>query len=121
MIEKVVLDYLNDNLSVSCFMQEQNNPKPSDNPKKFVVIEKTGSSEENKLCEATIAIQSYAGSLYETATLNEEVKEVMENIITLNLVSSCRLNSDYNFTDTSTKQPRYQAVFDLKYYKTERK
>ena len=26
------------------------------------------------------------------------------------------LNSDYNFTDVTTKKYRYQAVYDLKYY-----
>ena len=26
------------------------------------------------------------------------------------------LNSDYNFTDTETKEYRYQAVFDINYY-----
>ena len=31
-------------------------------------------------------------------------------------VASCRLNSDYNFTDTTKKQYRYQAVFDIVYY-----
>lgn len=116
MIEKIVYDYLNNNLTVSAYMQEQENPKPSANPKSFVVIEKTGSSKTNRICEATIAIQSYAPTLFKAATLNEEVKEAMENIVELNEIVSCRLNSDYNFSDTSTKQPRYQAVFDIVHY-----
>ena len=40
----------------------------------------------------------------------------MEDLADLDEVSACRLNSDYNFTDTTTKHYRYQAVFDLVFY-----
>ncbi|SDQ04437.1 hypothetical protein SAMN04487752_0319, partial [Carnobacterium viridans] len=50
------------------------------------------------------------------ALLNEELKEVVENLILLNEISGVRLNSDYNFTDTTTKEYRYQAVFDINHY-----
>ena len=50
------------------------------------------------------------------AQLNEEVKEVMMTITILPSISSCRLNADYNFTDTTKKRYRYQAVFDLVHY-----
>ena len=40
----------------------------------------------------------------------------MENIVTLDEVASEDLNSDYDFTDESTKQPRYQAVIELVHY-----
>jgi hypothetical protein len=31
-------------------------------------------------------------------------------------VLSVELNSNYNYTDTSTKEYRYQAVFDIRHY-----
>ena len=37
-------------------------------------------------------------------------------MITLNSISKIKLNSDYNFTDTETKEYRYQAVFDINHY-----
>lgn len=110
MIETIVSDYLNDQLSVPAFME-----MPKEKPKRFVLVEKTGSSSENFINSATIAIKSHAESLYEAAALNEKVKEAMSNIITLNSVSSAKLNSDYNYTDTTKKQYRYQAVYDLFY------
>ena len=117
MIEKVVLDYLNGVLDVPAYMQSpETHKKPTDNPIEFVRIEKTGSSRSNHIFTATIAIQSYSNTLYGAALLNEKVKEAMANIITLDVITSEDLNSDYNFTDTSTKQPRYQAVFDLVHY-----
>lgn len=111
MIEKTIIDYLNNNLAVPVYMETQEEP-----PTRYVLIEKTGGSEENHLKSATFAVQSYAESLYKAAELNETVKTVMKNITTLDDIAKCQLNSDYNFTDTETKKYRYQAVYDFKHY-----
>ena len=110
MIEKTILDYLSNALTVSVYTErrEQNGM--------FIVIEKVGGGETNHIKSASIAVQSYADSMYEAADLNEHVKAVMKDIIELPNVSKCKLDSDYNFTDTTTKKYRYQAVFDLIYY-----
>lgn len=110
MVEMTVLNYLKSALSVSVHME-----KPKSEPAKYVLIEKTGSSSENNINSATIAVQSYADSLYEAAALNEEVKAAMLDIIYHEDISKSSLNSDYNFTDTTKKKYRYQAVFDLFY------
>ena len=111
MIETIVLNYLADNLSVPVFMEE-----PEEWCREYVLIEKVGSSENDRIQSATVAVQSYAESLYKSAVLNDTVKRAMRDIVVLDSVSRCRLNSDYNFTDTETKRYRYQAVFDLTYY-----
>ena len=110
MIEKTVLEYLNANLSVPAYTE-----MPEKAPKRFVLVEKTGSSVENYIYSATLAIQSYAESMFEAATLNEKVKKAMNDIIVLDSVSRSQLNTDYNFTDTTKKKYRYQAVYDLVY------
>ena len=111
MIEKVILEYLSEELNVPVSMQA-----PENKTEKYVVLEKTGSSQENHLCTAMFAIQSYAGSLIEAAELNETVKQAMFDAITLSQITRVYLNSDYNFTDESTKRPRYQAVFEITHY-----
>lgn len=111
MIETIVLNYLADNLSVPVFMEE-----PEERCREYVLIEKVGSSENDRIQSTTVAVQSYAESLYKSAVLNDTVKRAMRDIIVLDSVSRCRLNSDYDFTDTETKRYRYQAVFDLTYY-----
>lgn len=111
MIEKVLIDYLNEALTVSVYME-----RPVYPPAKYVIIQKTGSSKSNQICSATIAFQSYAETLYDAASLNEEVKAAVENAVTLPEVSSAKLNSDYNFTNTASKQYRYQAVFNITHY-----
>lgn len=114
MVEVTVLNYLEDELTVPCAMQEPANKTPGND--RFVILEKTGSSKTNHIYTATFAIQSYAPTLYEAAQLNEEVKSAMYDIITLDEITRVSLISDYAFTKESTKQPRYQAVFELTHY-----
>ena len=85
-------------------------------PADYILIEKTGSSRENRINQAMIAIQSISQtSLFTTMAMNEEVKEAMDEIVGLPEIFRCECNSDYNYTNTATKEYRYQAVFDLSY------
>ena len=114
MIEVTILNYLNsDNrLSAPAFMEI-----PKTKPSKFFILEKTGSTLENHIYSSTFAIQSYGASLYEAASMNEALKNVMlDGFLANPLVSSVELNSDYNFTDVTEKRYRYQAVFDIVHY-----
>lgn len=89
---------------------------PKDIPAMFIIIEKTGSTTENRVTTATVAVKSYAPSMLEAAALNEGVKAIMDQSVELDEIGSCRLNSDYNYTDPSSKQYRYQAVFQITHY-----
>lgn len=111
MIEKIVYDYLSNALDVPVRMEEE-----PDAPEVFVRIEKTGGGKREHIYTATLAVQSYAGSLFAAAELNEKVKKAMDDIVTLDEVCRSALNSDYNYTDTATKRYRYQAVYDLVHY-----
>ena len=111
MIETIVQTYLEDVLKVPCHMM-----RPEDPENTYVIIEKTGSERVNHIDTATIAVQTYAPTLYEAACLNESVKAAMEDIVELGAVAGVRLQTDYNFTNPATKQPRYQAVFNITHY-----
>lgn len=111
MIELTILKYLAEHLEVPVFLEHQEHP-----PKNFVIFEKLSGGYTNKLHSASFAFQSYGESMYEAARLNEEVKKVVLDMIELDEFSRIKLNSDYNYTDTSTKRYRYQAVFDMNYY-----
>ncbi len=110
MIEETVLKWLKKNLDVPVYMEE-----PAEKPDTFVLIEKTGSNRDNWINHATIAVQSYAISMYKAAKLNESVKKSLDQIVQLDEVGASTLNSDYNFTDTTTKRYRYQCIYDLTY------
>lgn len=111
MIEIVIFNYLNDHLSVPAFLERKRTM-----PDRYVLFEKTSGSKRNHLPSATFAFQSYGKTMYEAATLNEELKQVVEDMIAVDAISKIKLNSDYNFTDTTTKEYRYQSVFDINHY-----
>lgn len=111
MIEQTVRDYLTAVLPVPVWMET-----PCAPPDRFVLLEKTGSSRENYISQATVVVQSYGPSLLDAARLNEQVKAAMEGLAVLDEIGAVRLNSDYNFTDTTKKEYRYQAVYDITHY-----
>lgn len=114
MIEKVLIQYLAAALSQIPVYAER---PTEDIPETFVVIDKTGSSITNLIETHTVAVQSYGSSLLAAAELNEDVKDAMDNMVTRADISAVRLNTDYNFSDTASKVYRYQAVFDIVYYR----
>ena len=115
MIEKIFYDFLSEKMSVPVYMEI-----PKDPPVKMIIVEKTGSSQNEVIKTSTFAVQSYDASLYKAAELNELVKAAIfdgsDGIITLDEVLRVDLNSDYNFTDTTTKRYRYQAVIVITHY-----
>lgn len=106
MIEKIVFDYLKAHMDVPVALMA----KECD---RYVLIERAGSSRQDRIEKATIIIQSYGKSLYEAAALNEKVKLQMEDIDKLSEIGSCNLQTDYNFTDKTTKKYRYQALYEI--------
>lgn len=115
MIETILLDFLTEKMSVPVFMEEPSNP-----PSAMVILEKTGSTLRNHVSSSTFAVQSYGASMFEAAELNDLVKKTIldgvDGIITLDEVIGVELNSDYNFTDTTSKRYRYQAVIVINHY-----
>lgn len=111
MIEALVISYLN-----SVLVPPVSGEIPANVPVTFVTVEKTGSSITNHIETATLAIQSWAGSQADAMMLNKQVKKAMFDMLVLDSISSVDLNTDYNFTDTTTKHHRYQAVFEVVYY-----
>lgn len=111
MIEIIIKNHLDGKLTEPVSLE-----KPASSTSNYVVFEKTSGSKNNHLPTAVFAFQSYGKSLYQALELNERVKQAVENLIELDEIRGISLNSDYNFTDTTTKEYRYQAVFDIKYY-----
>ena len=111
MIEITVLHYLESVITdVPIALEVPENPSAS-----YITIRKTGSNEANRIYEATFAIQSYAPSLYEAIVLNGRVNAAMDAMNPADGVFSAKLNSDYEYTDTQTKEYRYQAIWEVYY------
>lgn len=82
----------------------------------YVIIDQTGSSRRNHVITTTVAVQSYGDTLYNAMLLNESVKEAMDGFLESGNVARVELETDYNFTDTTTKQYRWQAVYQITHY-----
>lgn len=110
MIETFIIEYLNKMLDVPVYAEEPHDKKS------YVLVERTGGTSDIGISTATIAIQSYGEELTDAIKLNKAVKRAMTSIDDQNPVSKATLNTDYNYTDTTTKRYRYQAIYDLTYY-----
>ena len=119
MIEEILYEYLKETLAPTAVYLAVPTP-PAET---YVFLEKTGSGRRNRLDSATFAFQSVAPTLEGAAELNEAVKEALDDSVALPEIVRARLNSDYNFTDrdlmsdNSRKEYRYQAVYDVVYYR----
>lgn len=111
MIEIIVRNKLEEQLKIPVFLEQ-----PIEKPNKYVLIERKGMGEENHLGGSLFIFQSYAESMYESAILNKAVINEFKGLISLDEIVSISLNTDYIFTDVTTKKYRYQAVFDVKHY-----
>ena len=111
MLDVDILEHLTSVLDVPVHAE-----KPEPSPDEYVLFEKTGGGRNNHLLSSTYVFQSYSTSKYKAGILNEKTKTAVDSLITLNLFSGVRLNSDYPFPDIETKQYRYQAVYDFNHY-----
>ena len=111
MIEILVKEKLEEALNVPVFLEQ-----PTNKPSKYLLIERKGMGESDHLGGSLFILQSYAESLYDAATLNKEVISEFKNLIYLDEMVSINLNTDYIFTDMTSKKYRYQALFDVKHY-----
>ena len=110
MIAKTLLDYLDQTLDVPGVMEAP------DQTSDYVLIDQTGSSRTNHIITTTFAIQSYGDTLYEAMVLNDAVKDAMVGFAELGNVTRVDLQTDYNYTNTATKQYRWQAVYLITHY-----
>lgn len=119
-IEKTLLDYLVnrniDDINGNVYVMTPKQPLPDD----YIVIDKTGARTANGITTATIAIQSISSeSLLKAIQINEAVNAAMEHFREIENVFGVHLQTDYNFTNSLTKQYRYQAVYEITYKRME--
>lgn len=116
MIEQIVHEYLSEHIDVPVFMELPEVPSEDypTMPERFILLEKVGGGLNDHIDSGSIAVQSYSlNSLYEAASLDEEMRSVMRGIIESDSISEIRLASNYNHTDVRTKRYRYQSVFEI--------
>ena len=111
-IEATVINYLQTALGIDAVYAEV----PETPEEEYYVVDKTGGGMTNRIKSSTIAVQTYGPSKLRASEMNEDVKVAMDGFSALDEIGSCRLNSDYNFSNTAKRQHRYQSVWDITHY-----
>lgn len=107
-IEAVVIEFLKDKLDVPVVAET-----PNTEPDSYVRIERVGRKKQNFLITDSIAFQSYGTTMYNAAALDEKVQSLVFDLAKSTEVSGVHLASNYNATDISKKNYRYQCIFDI--------
>lgn len=113
MIEETMINFLNYHLSAPVYTD-----KPQkDIPEEYYLLEKTGGAPRDHINTSNIVLQAFAGSRYRAAQLIEDANAaVLYELIKQDNISGAELNGSGSFTDTATKQYRYQSVFVITHY-----
>ena len=111
-IEAKIIEYLKEVLETNAIYAEV----PEEPGTEYYVVDKTGGSMTDRIKSSTIAIQTYGPSKLRASEMNEDVKEAMDGLVLLDEIGSCRLDSDYNFTNIAKRQHRYQSVWNITHY-----
>lgn len=113
MIETLLIKYLQLNTGLFVSDEVPGSPKPQE----YIIVQRTASGRSDLIDSATYAIQSYSRrSKLRAAQLNELVKRIMDEFEADPKISECSLNSDYDYTNTATKEYRYQAVYNIVHF-----
>ena len=115
MIEVKMRKYLEDSLTkVPVYMEYPKNPT-----KKFIVLQLADAGRVNYIDAATFFVTVYADSLYSTAELKEQVKDILFNAISLPSISSATMGQERAGTDSANHVYKYDLTFNFYYYREE--
>lgn len=107
LIEQVIKEYLDEELSVDAFLEI-----PDPLPESFVVFRIADRGKTDQIEMATVEILSYAQSKYAAAALDEEVRELMEEIASRPDIA-CRFGGGSDSNDSTLKMYRYRCYINL--------
>lgn len=110
MIEEIILNHIKKKLNADCVMEEKEGEALP-----LVVIERIGGESTDFLHTSTFTVSSYAESMYKSAKLNDEVKNVLKSAIELDEITSIKIE-DYNATDEQKMRYCYQLVANVIHY-----
>jgi len=112
MIDVILKNYLEEQIEDTEIVFEQ----PANRPSIYVLIEKIDGGETNKIKASTFSIKTRALRQYDSAVLNEQIKDAMFGIIVLDEVSGIRQGGEYGRIDTSNKMYEYETIWNIYHY-----
>lgn len=115
MIEERLIEYLSDQLDVPVLMEVPEIPSQDypEWPDALVIIERVGGRKQDRVSVSSFAFQSYGESLHDAASLDERVRNAMDDFPVLTNIGRAQLSSCYNHTDTRSGRYRYQSTYNI--------
>lgn len=122
-----VLNYLYQRgyLACPCYAEE---PEEYDRPEAYHIIELTGEDGYDHVWTASMTIQTYGRTLLEASKLAKELRNAIRYLNEYGLdneelemypgygdVGGLYVDTQYNWTDESTKRYRYQTIIEVSY------
>ena len=111
MIEKTILDFLNERMREPVLAEIPANPAAE-----YVLVVKAGGTTRDFLSTSQIVIVSTGKTLQRAAKSHESVKSIMSSLTELDDVTKVKLLEEGNTTDPLAKRHRYQGVYEITHY-----
>lgn len=108
MIEIIVRDHLSKNFIIPVHTE-----RPVSPPKTYILIQRVGGKCRCGISKAMIAVHSIAPSMQKAAELNAKIQAAMKELG--GNVGAVDINATSNYTNTQTKEYRYQTLFQITY------
>ena len=112
MIEADVRDYLLTKVNVPVYLDA-----PKVTPNAYIKVFRNGTSGTRFLESALFTFHCIASTLLESAALSEQLKEAMYDMPSVPKISKVELNAETDWTDTATREYRYQSVYEITYHR----
>ena len=112
MIDTIIRDYLLEQIENIAIVFEQ----PANRPSSFILLQKIDGGETNKLKASTFSIKTKALKQYDSAVLNENIKDAMLGIAVLDEISGIRQGGEYGRIDTSNTMYEYETIWNIYHY-----
>lgn len=93
--------------------------QPSPLPPTCFSIKKTDGETKNLISTDTLSVYAYAASEYESAQLNERIKQAMQAMDEQDAICNVAFYTDFSDDDTERKVARYQSIYNVTYYSDE--
>ena len=93
--------------------------QPSPLPPTCFPIKKTDGETKNLISTDTLSVYAYATSEYESAQLNERIKQAMQAMDEQDAICNVAFYTDFSDDDTERKVARYQSIYNVTYYSDE--
>lgn len=112
MIEVTIRNYLEENMTIPVLFE-----KPKNVPSEYVLMELIDDGNVNHVNTSVFKFHCHGQSLYESAEIAETVTDLLDESISLEQISSAKIQTKSSVVDSATKSYKYEITYTFTYYR----